>query len=75
VTVAFFGYKNNLASIKVFMEVLICISVFVLEFASIKAGDYQSKFSKELRVYFFPMGRLQSGWLKINIDFMIIGKA
>ena len=29
-TVAFFGYTCNLASIKVFMEVLICISVFVL---------------------------------------------
>jgi hypothetical protein len=64
VTVAFFGYKNNLASIKVFMEVLICISVFVLEFASIKAGDYQSKFSKELRVYFFQWAGCNQGGSK-----------
>jgi len=57
VTVAFFGYENNLASIKVFMEVLICTSVFVFEFASIKAGDYESKFFKGIEGLFFSNGQ------------------
>jgi len=75
VTVAFFGYKNNLASIKFLWKYLYALAYSCLNPPVLKQVTMKVNFSKELRVYFFPMGRLQLGWLKINIDFMIIGKA